>query len=110
MASDTEYKSMNKLVSQYYNFNQLPNYNWEQVHALKLSLSTKKILKVNSIEDETLKIRKTDNGQGVELPPENSKGDKVIDMYSKYLNRLFIQINKKDLYIREKHKHYKMAE
>jgi len=70
-------------------------------------------IKVNSIDDETLKIRKTNNGVGVELPardPKLPKRDKTIDMYSDYLNRIFIQTNSKDLFLSKKHSQFKLRE
>jgi hypothetical protein len=70
-------------------------------------------IKVNSIDDETLKIRKTNNGVGVELPardPKQPKRDRTIDLYSDYLNKIFIQTNSKDLFLSKKHSQFKLRE
>lgn len=57
---------------------------------LKQSLKQNKILKVNSIDDDRLKIKKTNNGQGAALQPDSFKRDETIEMYQGYLNKLFM--------------------
>lgn len=84
----------------------MANNKWEQIIKRQNEMKKEITIKINSIDDEKLKIRKTNNGVGVELPdrdPRLPKRDKTIDMYSDYLNRIFIQTNSKDLFLNRKH-------
>ena len=70
IANKDEFKRINELVTDFYKTKDLPNTNWQQLRALKLSLSKSKIIKINTHEDDRLKIKKINNGLGVELQPE----------------------------------------
>lgn len=54
------------------------------------------------------KIKKINNGLGVELQPDLKPKDTEMEMYTKYLNRIFISANKKDAYLRHKHSNFKI--
>jgi len=105
VANKKEFRRINDLVSAYYNTKELKNTNWTQLEALKLSLRGKQILQINVIEDDTKKIRKINNGQGVELQPEGKK-DIEMEMYTKYLNRLFVGANRRDAFLMKKYNSY----
>ena len=96
IANKDEFKRINDLVSDFYKTKDLPNTNWKQLRALQLSLSKSKIIKINSHEDDRLKIKKINNGLGVELQPDVKPRDTQMEMYTKYLNRILIGANRKD--------------
>ena len=60
---------------------ELPPDKWSQVRALQKSLKEKMIMKLNSIDDDRLKIRKCNNGQGAELPTNVKKRDVTVDQF-----------------------------
>jgi len=70
IANKHEFKRINELVSDFYKTKDLPNTNWQQLRALKLSLRKSKIVKINAHEDDRLKIKKINNGLGAELQPD----------------------------------------
>lgn len=47
-------------------------------------------MKLNSIVDDRLKIRLTNNGQGAELPTNVKKRDTGVDQFQSYLNKIFV--------------------
>ena len=67
VANKHEFKRINDLVSDFYNTKELPNTNWQQLRELKTRLNKHKIIKINTQEDDLSKIKKINNGLGVEL-------------------------------------------
>ena len=109
-ANKKEFRRINELVSTYYNTKELPLTKWQRVRALKLSLSKTKVLQLNAIEDDRKKIKKINNGQGVELQPDIKKKDVEMELYRKKLNGIFQGSNKKDAFLRNKFSSYQLIE
>jgi hypothetical protein len=67
VANKLEFKRINDLVSDFYNMKELPNTHLQQLRELKARLNKHKIIKINTQEDDLSKIKKINNGLGVEL-------------------------------------------
>lgn len=54
---------------------------WSLVKALQKSLKDKMVMKLNSIDNDKLKIRLCNNGKGAELPTNQKNRDESVDQF-----------------------------
>ena len=110
VASDNEFNKIMDRMEQFYGAKKaLPPDKWSLVAALQKSLKAKMIMKLNSIDDDRLKIRKCNNGQGAELPTNSKKRDVTIDQFQGLLNKIFCLNSSKDPFFKKKHMDYQKS-
>ena len=60
-----QFKIVNQLFEDYYDLHEPKNEKYEAMKELKQRLNRKKVLNINVVENEYLKIKEENNGQGV---------------------------------------------
>ena len=65
MVNAKQFKIVNQLFEDYYDLHEPKNEKYEAMKELKQRLNRKKVLNINVVENEYLKIKEENNGQGV---------------------------------------------
>ena len=67
MINREQFKIVSELFDDYYNVHEPVHQKYEAIKELRRKLDRKKVLNVNVVENEFLKIKKENKGQGVVL-------------------------------------------
>ena len=72
---------------------------YEEIRKLRQRLNCKKVLNVNVVENENLKIQKENEGKGVQVDKALGINDSSMQMFRKELVKFLLTPNKEDKYM-----------
>ena len=85
-----QFKMVNQLFEDYYDLHEPKNIKYEAMKELKKRLKKEKVLNVNVVENEFLRIKKENNGQGAVMDESLRCDDQSMQMFRKELSRLLM--------------------
>ena len=85
-----QFKMVNQLFEDYYDLHEPKNIKYEAMKELKKRLNYKKVLNVNVVENEFLRIKKENNGQGAVMDESLRCDDASMQMFRKEMQRLLM--------------------
>ena len=85
MINAQQFKAVTDLFDDYYGMREPKHEKYEKIKQLRQRLNTKKVLNVNVVENENLKIQKENEGKGVQVDKYLGINDSSMQMFRKEL-------------------------
>ena len=99
MINAQQFKAVTDLFDDYYGMHEPKHEKYEKIRQLRQRLNTHKVLNVNVVENENLKIQKENEGKGVQVDKALGINDSSMQMFRKELVKFLLTPNKEDKYM-----------
>lgn len=99
MINAKQFKAVTELFDDYYGMHEPKHGKYEEIRKLRQRLNCKKVLNVNVVENENLKIQKENEGKGVQVDKALGINDSSMQMFRKELVKFLLTPNKEDKYM-----------
>ena len=99
MINAQQFKAVTDLFDDYYGMHEPKHEKYEKIRQLRQRLNCKKVLNVNVVENENLKIQKENEGKGVQVDKALGINDSSMQMFRKELVKFLLTPNKEDKYM-----------
>ena len=110
LANQAQFKHLEKIFSEFYQMKDPGDGKYDDIKKLFQRLSASRVLKVEVIENEHLKIKKENQGKGCQLDTNIILNDPQMKLFFQYLNKQFISINREDKYMAFRYKNFTRKE